>query len=264
MSSNFLQFNPDQTNALSDTDYANSATRTGGLVAGKALSTLHNKMFYQWSTAITALTDVFVNLGYTVSDSDLSTLTTVFSNILTSGVVDGTTLQYVDDVLAVKDASITTAKLAGGVAVPIGATFEYAGSTAPAGYLLCDGSAVSRTTYANLYAVIGTTYGTGDGSTTFALPDIRGKFPLGKTASGTYTTLGGTGGETTHTLTTSEMPSHTHTVPLTSWNAHSGTALSNDTPYYSSSGTAATNSTGGGGAHNNMPPYIIMNYIIKY
>lgn len=89
--------------------------------------------------------------------------------------------------------------------IPIGKIDMYAGSTAPAGWLLCDGSAISRTTYASLFAVIGTTYGTGDGSTTFNVPNLQGKFPIG--ANTTYT-LGGTGGSTT--LTTDNLPAHTH------------------------------------------------------
>jgi microcystin-dependent protein len=64
-------------------------------------------------------------------------------------------------------------------AVPPGTVMAYAGTTVPEGYLLCDGSSVSRTTYANLFASIGTTYGTGDGSTTFNLPDYRGLFLRG-------------------------------------------------------------------------------------
>jgi len=73
-------------------------------------------------------------------------------------------------------------------------------STAPSGYLICDGSAVSRTTYASLFAVIGTTYGAGDSSTTFNLPQLGGKVPLGYEAVGTYTTIGGALGETTFAL----------------------------------------------------------------
>lgn len=86
----------------------------------------------------------------------------------------------------------------------------FAGSTAPEGYLVCDGSAVSRSTYADLFDAIGTTYGYGDGETTFNVPDIMGRVAVG--ASSTYT-LASTGGEETHVLTDQEIPSHTHTVP---------------------------------------------------
>lgn len=105
-----------------------------------------------------------------------------------------------------------------------GMIFDYAGSTAPSGYLLCYGQAVSRTTYAALFAVLSTTFGTGDGSTTFNLPDYRGRVAAGKddmggTSANRLTdqsgglngdTLGATGGSETHTLTEGQLPSHTH------------------------------------------------------
>lgn len=93
---------------------------------------------------------------------------------------------------------------------PSGVILHYAGASAPTNWLICDGTAVSRATYAALFAAIGTTYGAGDGSTTFNLPDLRGKTAVGKHTSGTFTTLGASGGEENHTLITSEMPSHSH------------------------------------------------------
>lgn len=155
--------------------------------------------------------------------------------------------------------------------VPTGSTLPYAGilGVAPAGWLICDGSAVSRSTYAALFTAVGTSFGAGDGSTTFNLPDLRGRFPLGKdnlggTSANRVTAtqadnLGqGTGAET-HTLTIAEMPAHTHTYTEL---ASSGASRN----YSGSSGstpTSNTGSAGGGGAHNNMPPYITLNYIIK-
>ena len=126
-------------------------------------------------------------------------------------------------------------QIQGAPGVPSGTPVAFAGSAAPNGFLLCGGQAVSRTTYAVLFAVIGTTYGTGDGSTTFNLPDLRGRLPagvdnMGGTAANRLTsggsgiagtTLGASGGEETHTLATAEMPSHTHAV---SGNTGAGTA----------------------------------------
>ena len=101
--------------------------------------------------------------------------------------------------------------LTGISAVPAGAITAYGGSSAPSGWLLCDGTAVNRTTYADLFTAIGTSYGAGDGSTTFNVPDLRQRFPLGKADAGTGSTLGETGGDIDHTHT---GPSHTHTFTL--------------------------------------------------
>lgn len=86
----------------------------------------------------------------------------------------------------------------------------FAGSTAPSGYLACDGSAVSRDTYSALFAVIGTTYGAGDGSTTFNLPDLSGRVAIGASTSHA---MGTTGGEESHVLTSGELAAHSHEVP---------------------------------------------------
>ena len=103
-----------------------------------------------------------------------------------------------------------------------GIIHAYAGSTAPDGYLMCDGQAVSRTTYAALFAAIGTTYGAGDGSTTFNLPDLQGRFPLGAGAGNGLTarTVGQKDGEEVHALTADEMPAHTHTASTASAGDH--------------------------------------------
>ena len=92
----------------------------------------------------------------------------------------------------------------------IGNIILFTGQTIPEGYLVCNGSAISRDDYADLFDVIGTTYGSGDGSTTFNLPDLSGSVAIG--VSSTHS-IGVSGGEETHILITNEIPSHTHTVP---------------------------------------------------
>lgn len=93
----------------------------------------------------------------------------------------------------------TWATPSGGASFPVGSIIAYGGSSAPSGgWALCDGSAVNRTTFASLFTAISTAFGIGDGSTTFNLPDLRQRFPLGKAASGTGSTLGGTGGNIDH------------------------------------------------------------------
>jgi len=150
---------------------------------------------------------------------------------------------------------------------PVGSISLFAGTTAPNGWLICDGSAVSRTTYANLFSVIGTTYGTGDGSTTFNIPNLKGKVPVGLDSSDTsFDTIGETGGEKTHTLTIDEMPSHSHSVGLAGRGSTSASGFNwaYGNQYGTYGGTEFVIPNGGGQAHNNIQPYIVMNYIISY
>ncbi|CBS87788.1 phage tail protein [Azospirillum lipoferum] len=165
--------------------------------------------------------------------------------------------------------------------VPTGALLAFGGAIAPAGYLLCDGSAVDRTTYSDLFAVLGTSFGAGDGATSFNLPDLRGRVPAGKddmggtaanrlTSTGSNiagTTLGASGGAETHTLTTAQMPNHYHSVY-----PHAGYVLpssgtrgaGSEDPYATSNvSSSATSSVGGGQQHNNTQPSLITTYIIK-
>jgi microcystin-dependent protein len=162
----------------------------------------------------------------------------------------------------------------GGGSTPPGVMAPYAGSSAPSGWLLCYGQALSRTTYADLFAAIGTDYGVGDGSTTFNLPDLRGRVWIGldnmggssanRVTDAAADSIGGTLGEEVHTLTTGEMPSHTHTTPslLGIW-AGSGPGLTAGGSYSPTTPRSATNAEGGGGAHNNMQPGMAGNVIIK-
>jgi microcystin-dependent protein len=101
-----------------------------------------------------------------------------------------------------------------GPSLPVGSVLPFAGAAAPSGFLLCDGTAVSRATYAALFAVIGTTYGVGNGTTTFNLPNLKGRIPVGLDAAQTeFDALAETGGAKTHALSTAEMASHTHSGP---------------------------------------------------
>jgi microcystin-dependent protein len=157
--------------------------------------------------------------------------------------------------------------------LPSGAITQFAGASAPAGYLLCTGQSVSTTTFASLFSAIGYTYGGSGGS--FNVPNLQNRVPVGK-GTGTFATINSTGGAETHILTTNEMPSHTHTQNshqhLSSWNqtfvAAGGLSVVANLPggsaNFNTDFTTATNqNTGGGAAHNNLQPYIVLNYIIK-
>lgn len=140
---------------------------------------------------------------------------------------------------------------------PTGALAMWLTATPPAGWLVCDGSAVSRTGYADLFALFGTTFGVGDGSTTFNLPDLRGRFPLGKAASGTGSTLGGTGGAIDHT--------HTVDIPSTNSGLESSTAVLTVAGIVPAAGANHTHATDPAqvtsGAAN--PPFMAVHFIVR-
>ena len=165
-----------------------------------------------------------------------------------------------------------------GADIPVGSINMYAGSTTdvPSGWLLCNGGAVSRTTYAQLFAVLDTEYGVGDGSTTFNVPDFvtTNKFPRAATNDAGR---GTTGGESTHVISVAEMPAHDHDYSDPG-HTHSSNALKNiyagsgggggggATAYaatINSSSTGITiNSQGSGTAHENKPPFLDVHFII--
>ena len=152
---------------------------------------------------------------------------------------------------------------------PAGLIAPYGVATAPTGWLICDGSAVSRTTYSTLFAAIGVTFGAGDGSTTFNLPDMRGRAPVGTgtgDASGaTAWALANKKGAETHTLADTEIPPHTHTVGKGESGGWSGcdSSVRLQVSCGGSCGNVTSSSSGGGQAHNNLQPSLGLTFIIK-
>lgn len=156
---------------------------------------------------------------------------------------------------------------------PAGIIAPYAGSTAPVGWLICDGSAISRTTYVKLFTAISTTFGNGDGSTTFNLPDLRGRFPLGRDSMGAgaagrmpnhTTTLAATGGEEMHVLTKAQLP----ILPINYVQITAGSGANTVFPLVPSTvSPVAGNDTGyfgSGNGHENTPLYQALTYLIKF
>lgn len=193
--------------------------------------------------------------------------------------------------------NVTTLNATGGGISPTGSLTMWAGAVAspPTGWLACNGANVSRTTYAALFAVVGTAWGAGDGSTTFGLPNLLNKFPVG--AGDTYA-LAATGGSAdtitvahTHTGTTASNGAHTHNLNNNSGQAQSGQLFGTSNYLARSAGGSAeygiaaantnqqntvsiasngahthtftTDSTGSSGTNANLPPYVAVGYIIK-
>lgn len=187
--------------------------------------------------------------------------------------------------------------------VPIGTVLDFAGAVAPTNFLLCYGQAISRAVYTDLFAVIGTAYGSGDGISTFNIPDLRGRVSAGKDDMGGASanrltgqpggingaSIAAAGGSETHTLTLTQSPAHshsgntsgigdhTHTATIGgsyggNWPGSSGFEEGKGAPDWQAttmggagahSHSLTTDSQGGGGAHNNVQPTLILNKIIK-
>ena len=231
----------------------------------------------------TKLNDIANNCTFksATDTTDDSTLTLIPSSkklkVKDAGITS--TQLAADSVITAKiqDGAVTAVKLdAGAVSVlmPTGSIISFAGSSAPTGYLLCDGAAINRQANGSdtpLFTLLGITYGAGDGSSTYNIPDLRGRVIAGKdnmggSSANTLTNaqadqLGGILGTETHTLTIAEMPSHEHTVEFQAGNAGPGY------PGFDGSGDARNSGNSGSKgldqAHNNVQPTIVLNYIIK-
>jgi microcystin-dependent protein len=188
--------------------------------------------------------------------------------------------------------AVTQAKAASGIFVPIGGIVQYGGTTAPTNWVLCQGQAISRTTYADLFTALGTAYGVGDGSTTFNVPNLKGSIGVGLDSTQTeFDTLGEAGGAKTVTLAETQIPAHSHPdgtlsaaaagshfhgvndvlryvgtggIYTTSFGTNVGSgAFTSTEANHTHDVTGSTGNTGGGQAHSNLQPYVVLNYIIR-
>jgi microcystin-dependent protein len=166
--------------------------------------------------------------------------------------------------------------------IPTATIVQYPSNTVPAGYLSCNGAAVSRLAYATLFAAIGTSYGAGDLSSTFNIPDLRGRTPLGSGQKSGFSNriIGGSLGEELHVLTEAELPTHNHTLTdpghfhywpdilnLASPGSSAGMLLRTDAgteQYVAYNATGATvDIVGDDAGHENMQPFLVTNFLIK-
>ena len=171
----------------------------------------------------------------------------------------------------VNDPTSPTWQVISGDPIPPGSIAGYGGATPPTGYLICDGSAISRTTFASLFAAIGIAWGPGDGSTTFNIPDMRRRVPVGVGGTDPFsllpTTLGSTGGADAVTLTIGQMAPHTHGFvtqylfyPLKKITAQSSHG---EVDFTAGSSGAQTGPAGSGGAHPNIQQAAVGYWLIK-
>ena len=201
-----------------------------------------------------AVTNTKVGAAAAIDFSKLATLTS--GNILVGNSSNAVTSVAMSGDATIDNAgAVTIAASALSAAIPTGTVAMWATSSAPSGWLLCDGSTFDASTYSDLDTVLG-------GNT---LPNLQGKVPVGVSSSDSDFDLLDTGGSKTHTLTEAELPEHEHTF---SASGNSGsvptTVYSNNTAQGgTASATANTSTAGSGTAHENMPPYIALNFIIK-
>lgn len=206
--------------------------------------------------------------GDILTESDLDAIKSSIETFVNTTKLDSNNLQSNAVVTAtLTDLSVTRSKIEAAERIPTGCIQSYVGASAPTGWLLCHGGTVSRTTYADLYAVIGDKFGEGDGSTTFDLPDLRGRFLRGwdnsagnDPDSGSRTAIDGNSGASTGdnigSYQSDQFKSHTHSL-------NAGTAQAVLTPGGNNIPTLPSTS-GAAGGNETRPVNVYVNYIIKY
>lgn len=260
------------------TDKVYNTVETGGYAANKTVAT---------GTVTLDLNGSNVGIGKFHENGKLDVAGDIFTSgsISSNGNIYGGAEVGADTVFALSrvwEQSVGEPLIMPGTVLPFAGSNTYYSEYDMEGrrnWLLCDGSAVSRTTYADLFLAIGTTYGAGDGSTTFNLPDMRGRVPAGYDSTQTeFDTLGKKYGTKTHTLTGAQLPPHAHGFKAGSHSILWGQTQTNNVTFAvaaTATGTSGNNlmtsqnlwnqtdNYGSGAAHNNIQPTIALNYIIK-
>lgn len=231
----------DSQNHIDSTESVHGISDTAFLVYTNSSQTLTNKQ----------LTSPRIN------ESTAMTATSSELNILDGATVSTTELNYVTGVTSNIQSQFNNI-----LTVPVGTVTMFAGIEAPSGYLFCNGASISRTAYPALFDAIGISYGSVD-SSTFNLPDMRGRAPIG-VGTGTGLTgraIGATVGTETHVLTTAQLPSFSHEIQMSAGGNDGTTYVRGSSGAYS---TSLTYSHGSGQAHPNMQPSLAVNFIIKH
>lgn len=208
-------------------------------------------------TRITAADLTHIESGISAATQGVTNVETTVNTLTTRVATAESKARATDSTIASTKSDLEASILK---AVPIGTIVMWATNTPPDGWLLCNGKEVSRTAYAELFKVLGTSVGAA-GSSSFKIPDLTGRFPLG--TSGAHG-LHSTGGAETHTLTVNEMPAHDHGVGGNIVQRGSGgDSFRELAGSYPGGSNPSSQSVGGGQAHNNMPPFYGINFIIR-
>jgi microcystin-dependent protein len=188
-------------------DVSITSPAAGEIVARNSANTLWENQTLA-EAGVSAVGHTHDDRYYTETETN-NAISTAIANVVNSAPAVLDTLNELSTSLNNDPSFATTVANALAALVPAGTISQTARAAAPNGYLLCDGSAVSRTTYSALFDAIGTVYGSGNGTTTFNIPNLQGNIPVGKN-TGTFSTLGATGGAETVTLAATQIPAHTH------------------------------------------------------